>query len=270
MTSYTTFDAILVKVERAKEHVHALQRELHSFFVSNPYMVAMKVDPVTQRLIYYLADVADPPAKLSTIVGDAIHNLRTALDHLAYELVALGSGQEPSTRIYFPICEDSISYRNQSPAKTKGMHAIAKRAIDETKPYRLGNDILWQIHKLDIIDKHRMLMTVGSTFASVNISAVLTQHLADTLSKVPGYSPLQPPKLPDLFLNPAERIFPLQPGTELFIDAVGAKPNSEIKFKFEVLLYEDGIVEGQPLVETLQRMIKVVEDLIVSFKPLLI
>jgi hypothetical protein len=150
------------------------------------------------------------------------------------------------------------------------MHTIAKRAIDETKPYRLGNDTLWQIHKLDIIDKHRMLMTVGSTFASMNMNAVVERHLAETLSKLPGLSGQPPPKLPDFFVNPAERVFPLQPGVELFIDAPDAKVIEELKFNFEVLLYEDGVIEGEPLVESLQRMTKVVEDLVVGFKPLLI
>jgi hypothetical protein len=110
MASYTTFDAIIAKVDRAKEHLRDLQRELRSFFASDPYVVATKVAPETRRLIYYVADVADPPVKLSMIVGDAIHNLRSALDHLAYGLVVLGSGEEPSTHIYFPICEDSVSY----------------------------------------------------------------------------------------------------------------------------------------------------------------
>ncbi len=45
--------------------------------------------------------------------------------------------------------------------KLMGMRPAAVRAIDELKPYKGGNDQLWRIHELDIIDKHHALFTVG-------------------------------------------------------------------------------------------------------------
>src|SRR3954447_19322714 len=40
----------------------------------------------------------------------------------------------------------------------------AVKAIDALKPYKGGNDLLWRIHELDIIDKHRHLFSVAHDY----------------------------------------------------------------------------------------------------------
>jgi len=73
----------------------------------------------------------------------------------------------------------------------------------------------------------------------------------------------------EMFLKPADRLFPLQVGTELFIDAPDAQPNSKIQFRFDVAFGEPDVVEGEPLLETLQAAIAYVEKVVTGFKGLL-
>jgi hypothetical protein len=40
----------------------------------------------------YVSDVKSVPDDISPIIGDAIHNLRTALDYLMWQLVESGGG----------------------------------------------------------------------------------------------------------------------------------------------------------------------------------
>ena len=97
-----------------------------------------------------------------SIAGDVVQNLRTALDHLANQLVWAGSGDPPSRRVEFPIAKDSGTYEREKARKVEGMCPKAIKAIDALKPYKDGNDLLWKIHELNNIDKHRALFTVDS------------------------------------------------------------------------------------------------------------
>ena len=76
---------VTLKMKRAKEHITALERELHAFLKSDPYKVGSKRDPKTRKLIYYVTAVESVPDRLLLIAGDAIQNLISALDHLAYQ-----------------------------------------------------------------------------------------------------------------------------------------------------------------------------------------
>ena len=98
-----------------------------------------------------------------TTTGDVIHNLRSALDHLAYQLVLVGTpGVEPSRQVEFPIAKDEATYETDKPRKVKGMQLRAIEAIDRLRPYHGGTEAFWRIHELDNIDKHRDLFKTGT------------------------------------------------------------------------------------------------------------
>jgi hypothetical protein len=89
-----------------------------------------------------------------TIAGDVIHNLRSALDYLAQQLIAVGMECAPIIpltpeelrRIEFPIAETFEKYEAEKARKVKRMLPEALQAIDALKPYRAGNGALWRIH----------------------------------------------------------------------------------------------------------------------------
>jgi len=71
----------------------------------------------------------------------------------------------------------------------------------------------------------------------------------------------------DFFIRPADGMFPLKTGDELFIDGPDAEPNDKLQFRFEVAFGEQGIVFGAPILETLSSMIKLVEGIPPKFEP---
>ncbi len=162
------------KVERAKQHINELDTILGAFFRTNPYRVGTKRDPQTRRLIYYLVSVRDVPPEISVVAGEVLQSMRSALDHLAYQLVLVGTGQsDPFYHVYFPIFDSSSEYEAKKLKQIRGMRQDAIDAIDELKPYRGGNDTLWRLHKLNLVDKHRLLVTVGSQMRSADIEDYL-------------------------------------------------------------------------------------------------
>lgn len=96
---------VTLKLERARRHLAEFESVLKEYLASNPFQVAARVDPDTKRPNYYVSAVRPVPDELRLIAGDAIQNLMSCLDHLAYQLVAEDSGGAPPNPrwIYFPI-----------------------------------------------------------------------------------------------------------------------------------------------------------------------
>jgi hypothetical protein len=241
------------KLERAKRHYAELETSLATFFATTPYKVSTRRDDAG-KLVYYLSEVTDVPDELSSITGDVIQNLRSALDHLAYDLwVKEANGQGRDDKIYFPIDKDQESYNSNKAGKTQGISAQSLAIIDSLNPYPGGNNVLWRIHTLNNRDKHRLLVTVGSSFRSMDFGAYMTANMR----KNPNLPEVLRDNLPglSLFLLPANNLFPLKAGEELFIGAVGDEESPDMQFRFNVALNEPGIVEGEPLLDVLSAMI---------------
>ena len=139
---------------------------LLAFKKSSPYKIGGKDDPKTGHLLYYITKADDVPLLIAVIAGDVLQNLRTALDYIAWQICP-ASLRHPQTS--FPVSDNATKYEAEKLRKIKGMPQAAIDAIDATKPYKGGNDTLWRLHRLNIIDKHRLLLTVGTAFSAVNI-----------------------------------------------------------------------------------------------------
>ncbi len=259
---------VTLKIKRAKEHVADLERELQSFLQSNPYKVGSKHDPQTRKLIYYVTSVEPTPDCLPLIAGDAIQNLMSALDHLAYQIVCSDTGNNPPNPkwIYFPIADDAAKYEARKGGKIKGARQETLDAIDALKPYKGGNDLLWTLYRLNNIEKHRLLLTVGSQAAGVNLGQLMASHLSGAFpaGAVATFESM------NIFLNPADKGFPLKAGFELYVGAVDEKPNPKQQFRFTVALNEIGVVEGKPLIETVHQLTNLVEGIVTALTPRLL
>jgi hypothetical protein len=147
---------IRAKTERAKQHLRSLEVQLAEY--------RSKIQPVVDegRRMDLIISYPVLSFEILTTAGDVVHNLRTALDHLAHQLVLVGSPNGPPPRkIEFPILENKQEYDKKKAGKTEGMRADAIQAIDDLKPYKEGNLALWKVRELDNIDKHRVLLSVG-------------------------------------------------------------------------------------------------------------
>lgn len=256
---------ILSKVERANEHILDFERSFTAFRDANPYFVDTKRDPHTRELIYYVRNTVDIPPRFALVAGDAIQNLRSALDHLACQLVR-SNGQIPGKATEFPICRSAKEYKSESTRKVKGVRPDAKEAIDAIEPYKGGRgEELWVLHELNIIDKHRLLVAVGAAFTGMNIGRFLE-------GKVRQHFGRQAPRFPDILgilsdaKNSGKPIFPLEAGTVLFVDAPDSEPNQNMEFVTQIAFCEPGVAEGKPILEALHGMANLVQDIVSDFR----
>jgi len=263
------------KVERAKEHIAHLKQEVDVFLKSEPYVVLAENDEKTGDRVFRVHIVRNIPMRLSIIAGDAIHNLRASLDYLMWQLVE-ANGNTPDRGTEFLIAESADNFSTQCKGKMMkmGVGATAMDLIESLNPYKGGNDGLYALHRLDIRDKHRLLLAVGALRDRIIYGP---QAIQITEVRVGGP---EGPKLPFAFkpdwvafhYAPAHTAFPLREGAE--IERIAAeslnKPNVDTnpKFGFQVAFGEAGVLEGEPLVESLSKLAQVVSGILDVFAAL--
>src|SRR6516162_9929947 len=201
-----------MKLDRAKQHLGELEQALKSFYDTKPYRFSGKSNLATRIVVYSMDSVTPVPEEIPLIAGDIIQNLRSALDHLAYQLYLRGGGSaETGRHIYFPICESKTVYEDKKRRQTRGMTQQAIAAIDAVQPYKGGNDVLWRLSELNNIDKHRLIFTVGSGVRSLDLGSYMQQHAppGSLLSQAQGLS---------AFFKPKNNDYPLEIGTVILAD----------------------------------------------------
>lgn len=147
------FTSAWSKWERAETHIAEFNRERIAFLDKNPCVVRAQYNAETAHTDYIVEHVEKVPATISLVVGDAVHNLRSSLDHIAAALV-----DKSTTQSGFPIFKDSDAFNAGFAGKTKGMSALDQERIWFIKPHLCGSNTLWGLHRLDIADKHHLLI----------------------------------------------------------------------------------------------------------------
>lgn len=262
MQTNVPFTSSQIKLDRAKEHFYTLQTEIQTFLDSKPYELRIEEEPQTGDLVYRVRVKAEPPIKLSLITGDIIHNLRSALDHLIYQLIVI-NGKTPNKNSAFPIYTRKADFDTDGHKKINGIGAAATTIIKAIKPYKEGNLHLWQLSQLDNADKHRLIITVGSAHRNIIID------MAYALRQFPRTRDLPP--MP-IALRSQDREFPLKDNAEVFRimkAARGTSDEANHQATFEIAIGEGEIIQGDSLVESLQKFIEETESVITQFQPLL-
>lgn len=229
---------IRVKIERAKKHLMDLERELRKWRrfhnkalrAKSNFELPKEVRPVLPLSLSFEA---------VAMAGDVVQNLRSALDHLAYQLVLI-NGKKPTRDTAFPIHEDVAAYERNKARKVKGMRPGAIKAIDRIKPYGGGDSFLWKLHELNNIDKHRTLFTVGA-------DVVFHAEWIGTLSNT----------------------FLMKASDPDFAGIFARKVEQDVKLEISKALTQSKVVEGDSLLPSLHQLVNVVENLVLSFRPLL-
>src|SRR5579885_274563 len=107
---------VRAKIERAKHHVGDLQVLEAAFRQSNSYRFVAEKDAKSGYTRFRVEIRDHLPYEFSCVIGDAIHNLRTALDHLVWQLVLANKGK-PNKRHAFPFYETAAEYKRKRLAK---------------------------------------------------------------------------------------------------------------------------------------------------------
>lgn len=237
-----------LKLDRANKHLADLQNVINAWKSRKPFEVYF--DPVGDgESKHSKIRVKEPlPPELAAIMGDSIHSLRSALDLVTCELAKKNGATSRSAlrETYFPISASQEIFEkgtvnsngvwsNPGINKIKRLSDEDKERIKALRPYKGGNENLWHLHQLDILDKHISLVaTVGKLVTYTGPSAIQpTNH---------------------------DRIFVFEPTPEtkeLVSGAILDKHHindveSDIYHNYAVdIVFEGGELDGQPMLKTL-------------------
>src|SRR5260370_38139306 len=164
-----------MKLDRAKLRMQELESLLKAFHSTQPHKFSAKPDSRYGK-IRSMDAVASVPDQIALVAGDVLQNLRSALDHLAYQLYRKGGGAPGTGRhVSFPIYESKQAYDDNKVRRTRGMTQAAIAKIESLTPYKGANDILWHINELNNIDKHRIILLTRSAVRSMDIMPMLAE-----------------------------------------------------------------------------------------------
>jgi hypothetical protein len=149
-----------LKIDWAKHHIANLNGEINSFMSERPFVLRVVQHPeIAQR--QYLIEAKKPiPNKFALMIGDAIHNLRSALDIMMVGLVSPFTGSPEG--IQFPFCKSAD--RMNGAITGPQIHLAGPKirlAIEALQPYPGGDEKFYGLHELDICDKHRLIVPIG-------------------------------------------------------------------------------------------------------------
>jgi hypothetical protein len=261
---------LLVKVKRAYQHILDLNREIAKFIPpeGSAYKIVPEDDLQTGERTFYLHILEEMPSEFSALIGDILHNLRSALDHLAWHLVSISPVKKKTKRVYFPIFETSGEYHTGKMGKVQGMTGLAINAIDAIEPYyridgvsnRIGNGIhLWWLHTMNIRDKHTLLIPVWANPVGHTLTKSQRIELAPVLEKAFPYG------IPDdliIAASPESKI--VQDGSKLYTFPI-SEVDDDMQFKVHIAFGEPEGVRGKEVVSTLLAMHKIVRQTILDF-----
>jgi hypothetical protein len=156
------FKAARLKIDRSKKHI----TDFNSATVSIPdrYVSMIEIDPQHGGISikYDLPEEEAILANLAIIAGDAIHNLRSALDYAWVGTIERFLPGTSDRHTKFPIRETEKDIRDALNGRgiEFAVPNLFERVVFDIKPYRGGNDSLYRLHHLDIADKHELLIPV--------------------------------------------------------------------------------------------------------------
>ena len=179
-----------MKVIRANAHLKTLQEETRAFFDRSPYGVVDDFDPETSRYTFRVAVFESPPPQWGVIVGDIVHNLSSALEYIAWELVKL-NGNEPTEGVTgFPIYESEAVFLKDGRGERmmQGIRDDHREHIKSLQPYHRGDrareDPLALLRRLWNVDKHRVPLTTLGTRQTAEWTPVPVRDVEDRFGMV--------------------------------------------------------------------------------------
>ncbi len=249
-----SIEDVASKIKWADHHINNFRAAVLEFFKTNPYKFVVEVDPNIGNKIYTLITVTPVPPQVRLAAGDAIQNMRSALDYLACGLI-VANKSEPSQYSSFPISDSEPLTKDQQTTfkrAVKGMRQDAIDAIKAVEPYERGNRTLWRLHRLNRIDKHRVLMAAGACVSLVDPR--FTHKLHDFL--ITGVEPL-----PGVTL-PLKHSFPLKTGDKFTLNITNTKMElNEYPF-LEIAFNEPGIAVGEVVITVLKESLRCVKEVV--------
>jgi hypothetical protein len=152
------FHEATLKIQRAKQHINDLNRIFAAFVGGKTHLVFIEHDAESGDDLLKVKGTKRLEDDFVLTLGDAVHNLRTALDYVMNDIEFATTGQR-TAYTKFPVypTRDALEAAANGAMKQKVPKEVIDCIVHTIQPYKGGNgNPLWCLHELDIEDKHRL------------------------------------------------------------------------------------------------------------------
>lgn len=168
------------KFQWALAHLARVEEAVTDFLESRPYRAAVHREAGGLEYVACLEALAAPPPEITLGVGDFLHNARSCLDYLVWDLSSAAHSAMTAGelgRLQFPITDSATKFQQVAPTQLRGVPAGARDLIEAVQPYSSSDrDHLWPLKELgDLtnIDKHRTLHVIAVYVGVASITTPL-------------------------------------------------------------------------------------------------
>lgn len=256
MVTPQVLDGPRLKVKRANGHIdefrqltEPLHPSLYEVRLHESRGSVIELDPAGFQLMYRPKQPI--PQLLALVIGDAVHNLRGALDHLCTGVVRT---VDKGAKRYFPMQKNRENLVSPSGEAAKTLTAIEealpgarKRLLEEIRPHNSPAEDLWGFHALDNDDKHNLLIPVVTL---AEVSATRIDTAAGSMEGITVRNDAAGP-------------------IGLILSSSPITIHGDIQTTVEVRFPEGGLFENEPVLPTLIRIRDMVSETISAFERLI-
>ena len=179
-------DSWWLKVQRAQKHMVDIYHLARAYSETHPYeFIRVRLPNRHHKVRYTVRITEQPDPMLAVMVGDFVHNLRSALDHI----VVANVPRRERKNAYYPISHDDLwatdehgnfvikddKRRDDFKRAIRGLKPRAMTAVVIAQPYQgtlVDQELLGIISRLENADKHRELVVVLSGVSNVRAVAI--------------------------------------------------------------------------------------------------
>jgi hypothetical protein len=166
------FAGVGLKIRRAERHIAELDTAMKTALGPDRYDITSERESETGDYVYRVHNLPKLDPEWSLVVGEILFNLRSALDHFAWQLVRLDGGK-PGKHTQFPIYDtrtDNAGKPRQVNLKPPIKDPKILAALKEVQPYErmegrepLHRHPLRRLQLMNNWDKHRLLLLTVQT-----------------------------------------------------------------------------------------------------------
>jgi hypothetical protein len=141
--------SVALKFARVGEHMAALSEAIDTFLSTEPYGTKREIEQNGREHVFFWTKYEECPDRLGLIAGDAIHNLRSSLDHMVVALAIEGAktsgrtlGWDDLTRLQFPVvtsCQRSLKTEPKRSPKSEPVRCHYSSTAPSVTDGRLFN-----------------------------------------------------------------------------------------------------------------------------------
>lgn len=132
---------IRLKLARAWQQIDALKPDIKAFIDADPYLPRVNFKPQTHELTVSVEVQRAPDPMWGVRIGEIVHNFRSALDHVVWELVILSTRRAPprGCKNQFPIFETAAGFDGRGVSQfLRHVRADAVDLIRSEQPFATG------------------------------------------------------------------------------------------------------------------------------------